>query len=50
MDNSTLVVVISVVVNVAVVAFSYGKLSQKVAGLCERMVRLEKHFNSKEVK
>lgn len=35
------------IVNVIVVAFSYGKLTQKVNDLCGRMERVEKLINSK---
>ena len=34
-------------VNLAAVAYSYGKLTQKVNDLCGRMSRLEKQENSR---
>jgi len=47
MDQSTIIILLSVVVNVSVVAFSYGKLSQSVKDLCRRMGRVEGILNSK---
>lgn len=35
------------VVNVAVVSYSYGKMSQKVLDLCNRVKRLEELVNGK---
>jgi len=34
------------IVNVAVVAYTYGKLTQKVKDLCDRMSRVEGIINS----
>ena len=34
-------------INVAVVAFTYGKLTQKVKDLCERVRRVETVLNNK---
>ena len=34
------------VINIALVAYSYGKLKQKVDNLCERVSRLEHQENS----
>ena len=36
---------ILVIINIAMVAFSYGKLSQKVSDTCRRIDRLEKIIN-----
>ncbi len=47
MDGNTLIVIISVAVNVGVVAFSYGKLSQSVHDLCRRMTKVESIMNGK---
>ena len=41
MDGNTIIVLISVAVNVGIVAFSYGKLSQKVSDLCRRVRGVE---------
>ena len=41
MDGNTIIVLISVAVNVGIVAFSYGKLSQKVSDLCRRVRGIE---------
>lgn len=41
MDGSTIVVLLSVAVNIGIVAFSYGKLSQKVSDLCRRVKGIE---------
>lgn len=47
MNGSTIIILLSVVVNVGVVAFSYGMLTQKVKDLCKRMGRVESILNSK---
>lgn len=39
-------VIILISVNIAAVAFSYGKLSQKVTDLCQRIDRIEKVINN----
>lgn len=41
MDGSTTIVLLSVAVNLGIVAFSYGKLSQKVSDLCRRVRGIE---------
>ncbi len=41
MDGNTIIVLISVAVNVGIIAFSYGKLSQKVSDLCRRVRGIE---------
>lgn len=41
MDNNTIIVLISVGVNVGIIAYSYGKLSQKVSDLCRRIKNTE---------
>ena len=41
MDGNTIIVLLSVAVNVGIVAFSYGKLSQKVSDLCRRIKSIE---------
>ena len=38
-------IVVLVCVNIAAVAYSYGKLSQKVDDLCRRVTRLENKSN-----
>jgi len=48
MGTDTFIVLFSVAVNVAVVAFSYGKLSQKVTDLCTRMTKIETRMNSRK--
>ena len=40
--------IVLVVINIAGVAYSYGKLSQKVSDLCRRLERVEKVINSPE--
>lgn len=47
MDGSTIVVLLSVAVNIGVVAYSYGKLSQSVKDLCRRIGRVEGILNNK---
>ena len=46
MDGGTAAVIVLVVINIAGVAYSYGKLSQKVSDLCRRLERVEKIFNN----
>ncbi len=41
MENNTIMMLISVAVNVGIIAYSYGKLSQKVADLCRRVKGIE---------
>ncbi len=48
MDGGTAAVIILVVINIAGVAYSYGKLSQKVSDLCRRLERVEKVINNPE--
>ena len=45
MDGGTIGVIALLVVNIVAVAYSYGKLSQKVNDLCRRMDRVEKIIN-----
>ena len=47
MDGGSASIVVLVVANIAAVAFSYGKLSQKVNDLCRRIDRVEKAVNKK---
>ena len=46
MDGGTIAVIILVVVNIAAVAVGYGRVSQKVSDLCQRMERVEKAINN----
>ena len=46
MDGGTIGVISLVVVNIAVAAYSYGRLSQKVSDLCRRVGRVEKIINN----
>lgn len=46
MDGGTIGVMSLIVVNIAVAAYSYGRLSQKVNDLCRRMDRVEKIINN----
>ena len=39
-------IIVLVIVNIAVAAYSYGRLSQKVNDLCQRMDRVEKAANN----
>jgi hypothetical protein len=36
-------------VNIAVIAYTYGKITQTVAELCRRVLRLERIYNNKGV-
>ena len=47
MDGGSIAIFSLLAVNVGAVAFSYGKLSQKVADLCRRIEKLEKILNGK---
>jgi len=47
MEGNTIIVLLSVVVNIGIVAFSYGKLTQSVKDLCRRVNRVEKILNGK---
>ena len=40
-------IIVLVIVNIAVAAYSYGRLSQKVNDLCRRMDRLEAIVNGR---
>ena len=46
MDGGTIGIMGLVAVNIAVVAYSYGRLSQKVSDLCRRVDSLEKAINN----
>jgi hypothetical protein len=46
MDGNTIIVLLSVAVNIGIVAFSYGKLSQKVSDLCRRVRGIETQVDS----
>jgi len=46
MDGGTVGVISLLVVNIAVAAYSYGRLSQKVNDLCRRVDRVEKIINN----
>ena len=46
MDGGTIGVMSLVVVNIALAAYSYGRLSQKVNDLCRRMDRVERIINN----
>ena len=48
MDGISIGTVGLVVINIAAVAYSYGKLSQKVSDLCRRIDRVEKTLNGKD--
>lgn len=54
MDGSIIGSVIGVVfltiVNVAVVSYTYGKLSQKVVELCRRVERMENRLNEEDAR
>lgn len=50
MDGSTIGIIGLLLVNTALISFSYGKLSQKVSDLCRRMGRVEGILNSKVTK
>ena len=39
-------VIVLVLINIAVVAYSYGKVCQKVSDLCRRVSRLEQLANN----
>ncbi len=41
MENNTIIMLISVALNVGIIAYSYGKLSQKVSDLCHRVKGIE---------
>ena len=45
MDGAVIGIISLVMVNIAAVAFSYGRLSQKVNDLCARIGRVEKILN-----
>lgn len=47
MNDGTLAIIGLLLVNIAAVSFSYGKLSQKVSDLCRRMGRVEGILNTK---
>lgn len=47
MDDNLIAILGLVVVNVGLIAFSYGRLSQKVSDACKRLDRIEKAINSK---
>lgn len=47
MDGGTVGIMSLVVVNIALVAFSYGRLSQKVSDLCRRVNRVEAIINGR---
>ncbi len=47
MDGSTIGIIGLLLVNTALISFSYGRLSQKVTDLCRRMVRVEDILNGK---
>ena len=42
MDGATIGILTLIVVNIGAVAYSYGKLSQKVSDLCRRVERIER--------
>lgn len=51
MDTAAWISIMSLLmVNIGVVSFSYGKLSQKVSDLARRLDRLEKSMNCGEKK
>jgi len=50
MDGGTVGIIVLIVVNIALAAYSYGRLSQKVNDLCRRMDRVEKIINNSEKK
>lgn len=48
MDNGTIGILGLLLVNIAAVAYSYGKLSQKVNDLCRRIGRVEVVLNGRK--
>ena len=45
MDGSSIAILALVITNIAGVAYSYGRLSQKVNDICQRLSRLENTLN-----
>lgn len=45
MDGSTFGIIGLVVVNIGLVAYSYGKLTEKVKDLSDRVIRIEQKIN-----
>jgi len=45
MDGNLVAVISLLTINIGAVAYSYGKLSQKVNDTCRRLKRLEKILN-----
>lgn len=43
-------VIVLIVINIAIAAFGYGKLWQKVDGFCKRMDKVEKQVEKQEEK
>lgn len=48
MSEGYIAVIVLIVTNIGLVAFSYGKLTQKVKDLCRRVDKLERSVNSKK--
>ncbi len=48
MNGSTIGIFGLLLVNIAIVSFSYGKIFQKVSDLCRRMGRVEDIVNGKK--
>ena len=47
MDGATIGVISLLVVNIACIAYSYGRLYQKVNDLCRRVDKIDKLLNNK---
>jgi len=45
MDGNSITILALIVVNIGAVAYSYGKLNQKVNDLCRRVSKVEKLMN-----